>query len=200
MDKLNISTLNCEGLCRSKDYIRTYLDNNSCDILAFQETWHLDNNNDCFSTIHDSYMYTAICVVDASKNILAGRPNGGVAILLKKSSCNKINIIKTINRRIYVIRIIFGKQIVCLLLSVYLPCDNYTSSASAEFTECIDYIESLFNRRIAMLLFVVEILTLILRDRMDRQNVLIASLREILYVFLGTIQFPKKILHTQIYL
>ena len=29
----------------------------------------------------------------------------------------------------------FGKQFVCLLLSVYLPCDNYTSSASAEFTE-----------------------------------------------------------------
>ena len=33
MDKLNISTLNCEGLRRYKDYIRTYLDNNSCDIL-----------------------------------------------------------------------------------------------------------------------------------------------------------------------
>ena len=38
MDKLNISTLNCEGLRRFKDYIRTYLDNNSCDILALQET------------------------------------------------------------------------------------------------------------------------------------------------------------------
>ena len=38
MDKLNISTLNCEGLRRSKDYIRTYLDNNSCDILDLQET------------------------------------------------------------------------------------------------------------------------------------------------------------------
>ena len=35
MDKLNISTLNCEGLRRSKDYIRTCLDNNSCDILGF---------------------------------------------------------------------------------------------------------------------------------------------------------------------
>ena len=43
MDKLNISTLNCEGPPKSKDYIKTYLDNNSCDILALQETWHLDN-------------------------------------------------------------------------------------------------------------------------------------------------------------
>ena len=95
MDKLNISTLNCEGLRRSKDYIRTYLDNNSCDILALQETWHLDNNIDCFSTIHDNYMYTAISGVDASKKILVGRPNGGVAILFKKSLRNKINIIIT---------------------------------------------------------------------------------------------------------
>ena len=45
---------------------------------------------------------------------------------------------------------------------------------------------------ISLLLFVVEILTLLLRDRMAKQNVLIASLREIIYVFLGTIQFPKK--------
>ena len=51
MDKLNISTLNCEGLRRSKDYIRTYLDNNSCDILALQETWHLDNNRNRVNVI-----------------------------------------------------------------------------------------------------------------------------------------------------
>ena len=89
-------------------------------------------------------MYTTISGIHASKNMLEGRPNGGLAILFKKRLCNKITIIKTINRRICGIKIIFGKQIMCLLLSVYLPCDNYTSWAS-EFTECIDYIESLFN-------------------------------------------------------
>ena len=90
-------------------------------------------------------MYTAISGVDASIKMLTGRPNGGVAILFKKSLCNKNNIIKTINIRISGIKIMFGKQIVCLFLSVHLPCDNYISSASVEFTECIDYIESLFN-------------------------------------------------------
>ena len=88
----------------------------------------------------------------------------------------------------------FGKQTVCLLLSVYSPCDNYTSSASTQFTECIDYIES--TVWISMLLFVVEILTLLLIDRMAKQNVLIASLLEIIYVFLGTIQFPENIYFT----
>ena len=87
----------------------------------------------------------------------------------------------------------------CLLLSVNLPCDNYTSSASAEFTECIDYIESLFNSMDFNTFICRGILTLLLRDRMAKQNVLIASLREIIYVFLGTIPFQKKILHTQIY-
>ena len=107
MDKLSISTLNSEGLRGSKDYIRTSLDNNSCDILALQEAWHLDNNIDCFITIHDKYMYTAISRVNASKTILAGSPNGGVAILFKKSWCNKIYLINTINRRICGINIIF---------------------------------------------------------------------------------------------
>ena len=83
--------------------------------------------------------------VDASKKILTVRPNGGVAMSFKKSLCNRINIIKTINKIISGIKIMFGKQTVCLLLSVYLPCNNYTSSASAEFTESSDYIESLFN-------------------------------------------------------
>ena len=48
MDKLYISILNCEGLWRSKDYIRTYLDINPC------ESWHLDNNIDCFNTMDDN--------------------------------------------------------------------------------------------------------------------------------------------------
>ena len=61
-----------------------------------------------------------------------------------KSSLKKMKI-KLQNPSPAEYHILFGKQIVSLLLSVYLPCDNYTSSASAEFSECIGYIESLFN-------------------------------------------------------
>ena len=87
--------------CAALKIIMTYLDNNSCDILALQETWHLNNNIDCFSTIHDHYMYTAISGLDASKKILVGSPNGGVAILFKKSLCNIITIIKTIKKNFW---------------------------------------------------------------------------------------------------
>ena len=46
--------------------MRTYLDNHSCDRLALLDTWHIDNNIDCFCTIHDNYMNTAISRVDES--------------------------------------------------------------------------------------------------------------------------------------
>ena len=34
-----ISTLNCEGVVRSTDYINSFIDETSCDILCLQELW-----------------------------------------------------------------------------------------------------------------------------------------------------------------
>ena len=50
------------------------------------------------------------------------------------------------NRRVSGIIINFSLNCSCLLLSVYLPCDKYnTVYVNYEYTECIDYIESLYN-------------------------------------------------------
>ena len=50
------------------------------------------------------------------------------------------------NRRVSGIIINLTSMFSCLLLSVYLPCDNYsTVYVNHEYTECIDYIESLYN-------------------------------------------------------
>ena len=54
----------------------------------------------------------------------------------------------------------------CLLLSVYLPCDNYTNTVSVEYIERFDYIKQLFNPTTC--LFVAEIL--ILRSKDIRLN------------------------------
>ena len=122
-------------------------------------------------------MYPAISGVDASKNILAGHPNGGVAILFKKSLCNKINIIKTINRRISGIKIFFINklcvyycQYIYLVIIIQVVLVQSLRSTLIILSHCLTV-------WIAMLLFVVQILTLLLRDRMAKQNVLIASLR-----------------------
>ena len=84
MDKLHISTLNSEGLKRSRDYLHKYLNDSSCDILCVQESWHLDDNVNVFSTIHLNYLYTAISGVDSKESFLSGRPKGGVGIFYKK--------------------------------------------------------------------------------------------------------------------
>ena len=76
---------------------------------------------------------------------LPGRPKGGVGILYKKSLCNKISPIKSTNRRVCGIKINFSPVFSCLLLSVYLPCDNYCNIVSNEYLECIEHIESLYN-------------------------------------------------------
>ncbi len=142
---LKIATLNCEGIKRSSEYIRNYLINNSCDILCIQETWHLDDNINLFSSIHPDYLYTAISGIDSREQFVLGRPKGGVGILYKKSLCSKITPIKSSNRRVCGIKIMFTPVFSCLLLSVYLPCDNQSGTVTTEYYDCIQYVESLFN-------------------------------------------------------
>ena len=71
---LIFSTLNREGVKRSTDYIGSYLDNATCDVLALQETWLLDGNAAYLSSICNKYMYTAVSGVDCKARILTGRP------------------------------------------------------------------------------------------------------------------------------
>ena len=63
-------TLNCEGVKWSTDYIRSYLDNSACDVIALQETWLLDGNATYFINIHNKYMYTAVSGVACKAQIL----------------------------------------------------------------------------------------------------------------------------------
>ena len=85
MTSFSVYSLNCEGLKRSSSYIKELLKSTSCDILCLQETWLLESNNYLLSNIDSNYLYTAISGVDSSKEILKGRPSGGVAILYKKN-------------------------------------------------------------------------------------------------------------------
>ena len=76
MDNLSrIATFNCEEIHGSRDYMYTYLNEASCDILCLDENIYL------FSTINTNYLYTAICGVDSRARILAGKLKGGVGIL-----------------------------------------------------------------------------------------------------------------------
>ena len=91
MDKLQISTLNCEGIRRSRDYLNDYLTDASCDILCILESWHLDENIAFFGTVHTDYSYTAISGVDSRDKILTGRCKGGVGFFTKNFFAVKLN-------------------------------------------------------------------------------------------------------------
>ena len=142
---LRIATFNCEGINRSRDYMHNYLNESSCDILCLQETWHLDENTHLFNTINTDYLYTAISGVDSRAKILSGRPKGGVGILYKKSLSNKIKHITSYNRRVC------GSLLISLwIFHVYYYVSIYhviiiVMYINQEYSECIDYIESLYN-------------------------------------------------------
>ena len=39
----------------------------------------------------------------------------------------------------------FYNLLSCLLVSMYLSCDNYSTNVNSEYVKCIDYIEMLIN-------------------------------------------------------
>ena len=80
--------------------IFTVFDNSSCDILAIEEPWYFYSNTSCLGTIHINYMFTLLSGVDSGNKILSGGPHGGVVFVYKKRVCNKIKLIKSINRRV----------------------------------------------------------------------------------------------------
>ena len=116
--------------------------------------------------ISSEYLYIAMSGVDSGARILPGRPKGGVGILYKKSLSDKIMHVSSQNRRVPGIITKLTYNFSCLLLSVYLPCDNYsTVYVNHAYTECIDYIES-----IVVHLYVVVIIILLLIDRTHKLN------------------------------
>ena len=121
-----ICSLNCEGIRRSSSYICDILKSTSCDILCLQETWTMDSNLEHLFNIHSDYLFTCISGFDHTVNIIKGRPYGGVAIFYKKSMSNVITHIKSSNRRVCGINLKIN-NISLIILSVYMPCDTYSS-------------------------------------------------------------------------
>ena len=124
---------------------RSYLDNYACDVIALKKTWLLYGNATYLSNIHNKYMYTAVSGVDCKAWILTGCPYGGVTFLYKKSLSNRIVPLKSTNRRICGFVMKFNNLFSCLFVSMYLSCDNYSTSVNSEYVKCIDYIEMFIN-------------------------------------------------------
>ena len=78
----------------------THLQDQKPDFILLQETWHLGNACNYFSTIHKDYTFVEQSGVDSTCGILKGRPNGGLAILFKTGLAEYINKIPTRYNRV----------------------------------------------------------------------------------------------------
>ena len=85
----------------------------------------------------------------------------------------------------------------CLLLSVYLPCDNNTNTVIVEY---IDYIEQLLILSIVARLFVAEILTFLSKDQAVKLHVLKVVSPGIIYLYSGIIMYQRNIIRIIMFL
>ncbi len=146
-DKLNISSLNCEGLKRSSDYIKDYLSTHSTDILCLQETWLVDQNLCNLGNIHCDYLFHGKSGVDSNVDIIRGRPYGGVALLYKKSIAKNVTSVSIDNSRLCGIMLHASTNFKILILCVYMPCDNMSNThTSTQYADAIDDIEGALNK------------------------------------------------------
>ena len=98
------------------------------------------------NSIHKDYFHVSIAGKDTTTELLRGRPAGGVLILYKKSLSESIVGIKSTNRRVCGVIITSNGKFSCLLLNVYLPCDNYSNTTVTQgFIDCVEYIENVYN-------------------------------------------------------
>ena len=97
---------------------------------------------DLLGNTHKDYFYTGVSGVDSKKDIIQGRPHGGVAILWHKSLYNKITVLITGNKRCAISVNISDKQSV-LIITVYMPCDSRSHSPDEEYIDVLNNVEQL---------------------------------------------------------
>jgi len=141
-EHLKICSFNCEGVSRSTEYMNEFLSKYECDLLCLQETWLLNENLSKLGNIHDKYLYTGKSGVDSTRDILIGRPAGGVSILYHKSIAKYIECIDIAHPRLCSVILRSVSDMSILVISVYMPCDNYSmTNVNTEFEEVISIIE-----------------------------------------------------------
>ena len=85
MDKLRFVSFNCNGAMKKFDIIADICKNS--DIVFLQETWAMPHDLHLFDQIDKDFSCHALSSVD-NRQILVGRPHGGLTILWRKKYCS----------------------------------------------------------------------------------------------------------------
>ena len=113
-----------------------------CDFLCLQELWLINSNLHKLNNIHTDYTYVATSGMNASSHFISGRLFGGVGILFKKSLSPHIKNIVCNSKGVFGILITMHNNFTCMLLSIYMPGNNYSmSSVRPEFSDTLELYE-----------------------------------------------------------
>src|SRR2546425_1190954 len=113
---LSIVTYNLHGYNQGLSYLCELLSHN--DIICVQEHWLSSSDSNKLLDINGDFLVVAFYALDDAlgRGVLRGRPFGGLAIFIKSSLINKLNIICRTDRLIIV-------QLNNLLIgNIYMPC------------------------------------------------------------------------------
>lgn len=137
---LRISSYNSRGHGAGRlSYIKKLLEH--CEIVLLQEHWYFDDDIQRMSKyIGDVSVYGSSGM--PNNELLAGRPYGGCAIIVKNTvKCRAIPIVST-SKRVFAC-IIDLYKIKILLINVYMPCDEPTLLSA--FTDTLSAVETLMS-------------------------------------------------------
>ena len=131
MDELLLLSLNCHGFSMdTANYLSGILtdSNYAADILLLQETWLSIANCSRLHDISDEFVYFHSSAMEErlAAGILAGRPYGGTAILVRKNLSARVAVLETGNPPITAACLHNSDQPDLLICSVYMP---YSSTA-----------------------------------------------------------------------
>ena len=118
---LTFASYNSNGLGVGRtEYISQLM--NKCDILLLQEHWQLENQLDNLSSIFTGTHSHGVSGMN-EREIVQGRPYGGVAFLWKESINCKIRLVKCNSNRLCAILVEQG-NLSMLIFNVYMPTDT----------------------------------------------------------------------------
>ena len=139
---LNICTYNCSSLKKNIDLIRD-LTKESFDIIFLQETLLLEDRLGDLAFIDENYNSVGIAASFSEKALVsnAGRQQGGLAFLWKKSSLLKINKV-TLENNFIAVNIVVGNRSV-LLVNVYIASDLWEIRTLNAYLEYLSQLENL---------------------------------------------------------
>ena len=122
---MRISSYNVRSIKSNTHCVRDLC--SSSDIICLQETWLPVQELDYLSTIDRNFSSYGTSPVDLSREVLKGRPYGGMALLYRKELHSSITRVATSDERLLCIDISVSSMNL-RIINCYLPYDNNDNS------------------------------------------------------------------------